>query len=74
MSNYIIGVERSETDSYQAVIVDNAEDHWHARLAAYYHIYGVGEQPSQDRLRELTSVIDKGGLANAAVYKNPWKK
>lgn len=59
----------------RVVIVDNADDEMHARLAAYYyiHLQPVAE-PTKEELRELTSVHRTNGPVNANIYRNPWRR
>lgn len=68
--NLLIAVDMPEYDDNVIVSVENAENKMHARLAAYYHIYGANEQPTRDRVVELTTVLKSGGITNAKIYKD----
>lgn len=71
----LVFVDRPEYDDSLVVVVEGAENKMHARLAAYYHIYGVqGGEPTRERLIELTGFHNSGGIANAKFYKNPFKE
>jgi len=55
------------------VIVENADDDWHARLAAYYYLYGLKGKlcpPSYSKLNQVTSIWKSCGPVNAKIYKN----
>jgi len=71
----LIFVDRPEYDDSLVVAVQDSENDMHARLAAYYHVYGVqGGEPSRERLIELTGFHKSGGLVDAKCYKNPFKE
>lgn len=77
MYDAIIMVDVPEIDKTYAVRVTRAEDHMHARLAAYHHIYGLlnlPETPSRERLLALTHYKLIYGIVDAPTYKNPYKK
>ncbi len=62
--DYLIAV--TVADQIRVVQVVKAEDENHARLAAYYHLYGVGIHPSKRVLRKLTKILKSGGISNAS--------
>lgn len=61
----------------QTVIVENAEDDTHARLAAYYYLCNlvemqeIGKSLELEKLLEVTTILGNcHGPANAKFYKN----
>ncbi|RJQ30356.1 hypothetical protein C4565_00800 [Candidatus Parcubacteria bacterium] len=68
--NYLIAVDRPHRDDSVIVEVRDAEDEKHARLAAYYHIYGVAKIPDYDLIREMTTLEKSGGICVAKFYTN----
>lgn len=58
-------------NSVTAVQVTNAKSDDHARLAAYYYVYGVQSQvPAMKDLREKTDIFKVNGLVNADIFRN----
>jgi hypothetical protein len=73
LNDYLVHVDVPEQDASYPVIVKNAQNKMHARLAAYYRIYKVDDgQPSEDRLRTLTTVEKVIFECNAKLYVNPY--
>jgi hypothetical protein len=58
MNELLVEVDVPERDITYPVIVSNAKDEMHARLVAYYKIYGK-EPFSEDALKELTLIHKK---------------
>jgi hypothetical protein len=55
----------------EAVIVENAEDILHARLAAYYYFYGRERIAAYEDVKAKTSVrIGTHGPVNAAIFSD----
>ena len=73
--NFFVLVDRPD-HGYDSLLVqvEDAEDEMHARLAAYYHVYGAAELPSRERVVELTGVEKSGGQTRAIFYKNQFKE
>ncbi len=70
----LVFVDRPEYDDSVVVEVQGFENEMHARLAAYYHTYGIqGGEPSRERLLELTGFHKSGGIVDAKCYVNPFK-
>ncbi len=57
----------------EVVIVEEAHNEWHARLAAYYHLWGTGGLvPTKSELEECTTVLSKEAwIVNASRYRDP---
>lgn len=73
LDDYLVHVDVPEQDASYPVLVKNAQSKKHARLAAYYRVYNVKDgQPSEDRLRTLTTVETVVFECNAKMYTNPY--
>lgn len=60
----------------RVVIVQNADDDMHARLAAYFYLYnllGIYDPPTAEELIKVTSTWKSSGPVNAQIYRNHFK-
>lgn len=70
MQDYIVSVVMLH-GGCRNIHVINANSYTHARLVAYYYVYGAENPPTLECLKELTlSVPINGGPVNAQIYKN----
>ena len=71
--DFLVAVTRHEFGDSLVVDVTNAENEYHARLAAYYHVHLNYNEPSRITLASSTTILKSGGPVSANFFTNPFK-
>ena len=65
-----VSVHVHSVDGERVVVVNEAYNDLHARLAAYYYVFGVEHTPSREEVIEATTSHLTNGPVNAKIYRN----